>query len=472
MPDPQQPRCGQFTFYFSKCGHATSHKYHRAQTIEPDCNSNCIYDRTIDYWFWAGTEKRCSFCGLGQEHGFGTPHPIPESAEQRLILFSKVKEGMSLGEPDEVYNARFGEAAAWYNRKALEEIAFADARAQEPPKLSKGKLRTQRRLRHQNRCEVRRLKAKRRTEKWVHSVREEQYRAVKANIDVGKQPFIMGDINNPYMDIYSEVPVASLPEPIDNCAWCQYPLNDIKECGKPYCLPCGHMFHLNCVTELFKRRAEAEEKEVCKCPLCTVWFRDLRFVPDFYDRYSAREYEFDSEASSSVLSESDVGDEKGDPPPPWIFQPELLGAVPGWLENQIGTRSNLRLREIVHNSINSRGQAGTTLDKDNPSSLTGRRPGTNRLLDHFGTLETAHHGGPDEDHMQESGDPEAFDPNSTIPSPCSTETENGSLLEAEASTRNRLPLAPAVERGQARKRKARRGRTGSNNRSGKRPRRN
>jgi hypothetical protein len=205
---------------------------------------------------------------------------------------------MSLGEPDEIYNARFDSAAAWYNRKALEEIALADAPANEPFKMGQGKLRTQRRLRHRNRCEIRRLRANRRTERWVHNVREEQSRAVKQNTDIGKQPFIMGDIGNPYMDIYSEVPIASLPEPIDNCAWCQYPLSDIKECGKPYCLPCGHMFHLNCVTELFKRRAEAEEKEVCKCPLCTVWFRDLRFIPEFYDRYSTREREFDSEASS------------------------------------------------------------------------------------------------------------------------------------------------------------------------------
>jgi len=77
-----------------------------------NCNSNCIYDKNIDYWFWAGKDKRCSFCGLGQEHGFGTQHPIPENEGPRLLLFEKVKEGTTLEEPDEIYNARFDEAAA------------------------------------------------------------------------------------------------------------------------------------------------------------------------------------------------------------------------------------------------------------------------------------------------------------------------------------------------------------------------
>jgi len=86
----------QFTFYFSKCGHATSHNYHRTPKSGENCNSNCIYDKNIDYWFWAGKDKRCSFCGLGQEHGFGTQHPIPENEGPRLLLFEKVKEGTTL----------------------------------------------------------------------------------------------------------------------------------------------------------------------------------------------------------------------------------------------------------------------------------------------------------------------------------------------------------------------------------------
>ena len=284
MLTSDENRCGQFTFYFSKCGHATSHKYHRAPDSGPDCNSNCIYDRKIDYWFWAGKDKRCSFCGLGQEHGFGTQHPIPEDEGLRMILFEKVKEGMILSEPDDVYNAQFDEAAEWYNRKAMEAIALADdrAKAQNP---SPGKLRTQRRLRHENRREIRRLRAKRRTERWVQNVRDEQYTAMKGNVEVGKQPFIIGDVGNPYMDLFSEASLTSLTPPIDNCALCQYPLDDVRDCGNPHSLPCGHKFHLRCLEEIFDRRAAGEEKEIHKCPLCKVWFRDLRefqtFTVDF-----------------------------------------------------------------------------------------------------------------------------------------------------------------------------------------------
>jgi len=116
-------------------------------------------------------------------------------------------------------------------------------------------------LRFKNRREVRRLRAKRRTERWVQNIRDEQYRVVKVSVAVGKQPFIIGGVGNPYMDLFSKVFVISLAHPIDNCVMCQCPLDNIEECGGPYSLPCGHMFHLNCMEELFTKRAESDDKE-------------------------------------------------------------------------------------------------------------------------------------------------------------------------------------------------------------------
>jgi hypothetical protein len=453
MPTTTQSRCGQFTFYFSKCRHATSHNYHRPPNSGADCNSNCLYDRKIDYWFWAGKDKRCSFCGLGQEHGFGTQHPIPDDEGQRLILFEKMKEGMVLSEPDDVYNERFDEAAAWYNQKALEAIALADARAKEQ-NPSSGRPRTQRRLRFKNRREIRRLRAKRRTERWVQNVRDEQYAAVKENMEVGKQPFIIGEVGNPYMDLLSEVAVISLPQPMDNCAICQYPLNHVRECGNPYCVPCGHMFHLHCLEELFDRRTDSEEKEVYKCPLCNTWFGDLRKVPNFYDQCRSYEKEFDSDASSSELSDSEDEEEIGDPPPPWIFRPDELGDVPEWLENRTRTRSNARLREIVQGSIASRVHAETAED-DSSLSQPRCRPGTRALLNHFGIIPQASTVEANEHCVPERNVPGISENNSTRPS-SSTETESGSLFDSGSGTVLHSPRTPGTARGQGRKRKPKR----------------
>jgi hypothetical protein len=452
MPTSDENRCGQFTFYFSKCGHATSHNYHRAPISGIDCNSNCIYDRKIDYWFWAGKDKRCSFCGLGQEHGFGTQHPIPEDEGLRLILFQKVKEGMILSEPDDVYNAKFDEAAEWYNRKAMEAIALADerAKAQNP---SPGKLRAQRRLRHKNRRDIRRLRAKRRTERWVQNVRDEQYTAVKGNTEVGKQPFIIGDIRNPYMDLFSEASVTSLSHPIDNCALCQYPLNDIRECGNPHSLPCGHMFHLHCLQELFDRRAAAEEKEVYKCPLCKIWFRDLREVPDFYDRFRSHKQDFDSNASSSELSDSDAGVSTGDALPPWIFRPEALYSVPECLQCKNCTGGNARMRDIVQDSVVD----GTAVDPEpaeGPLSESGRRPGTRALLNHFKPVEASSDSEIEESHHLGQQEPEVLDISSGLPSPSSTATENGSLPQSvNNNTTNSAQTAPIADSAKTQRRK-------------------
>jgi hypothetical protein len=450
MPTSFQPRCGQFTFYFSKCGHATSHNYHRTPKSGENCNSNCIYDKNIDYWFWAGKDKRCSFCGLGQEHGFGTQHPVPEDEGPRLLLFEKVKEGMTLEEPDDVYNARFDEAAAWYNRRALEEIGLTDARTKEQTPNS-GTLRTQRRLRFKNRREVRRLRAKRRTERWVQNIRDEQYRAVKASVAVGKQPFIIGGVGNPYTDLFSKVFVISLAQPIDNCVMCQYPLDNIAECGGPYSLPCGHMFHLNCMEELFTKRAESDEKEVFKCPLCNVWFRDLREVPDFYDKYWRHQQEFNSNASSSILSASDDGEQKGDRPPPWIFRPEELFDVPEWLEKRTGTRSNIRLRGAVQNSLASQSQAETEADNSSPPQ-PARRPGTHALLSHLGTTEQVIDVEPDELQVRVQSQPEVAETNSTIANTPSMEIGNNSLSDAGNSLATNNPPAAATSRARARRR--------------------
>jgi hypothetical protein len=456
MPTSDENRCGQFTFYFSKCGHATSHNFHRAPDSGSDCNSNCIYDRKIDYWFWAGKDKRCSFCGLGQEQGFGTQHPIPEDEGLRLILFEKVKEGMILSEPDDVYNAKFDEAAEWYNRNAMEAIALADerAKAQNP---SPGKLRTQRRLRHENRREIERLRAKRRMERWVQNVRDEQYTAVKGNMEVGKQPFIMGDIGNPYMDLYSEASLTSLANPIDNCALCQYPLDDVRECGNPYSLPCGHMFHLRCLEELFDRRAAGEEKEIHKCPLCKIWFRDLREVPDFYGRFRSHNQDFDSNASSSELSDSDAGAPTGDVPPPWIFRPEAPYIVPELLQCNTCTRSDARLREIVHDSTVARNIAETEPGRLS-SSPPSRRPGTRALLNHIKSVEASGDSEVEESHLPSRQEPEVLEISSGLPPPSSTATVNGSLQGAvNSNTADSAPTAPIADsaRTQKRKRKSR-----------------
>jgi hypothetical protein len=474
MPTSDIDRCGQFTFYFSKCGHATSHNYHRAVDSGTDCNSNCIYDRKIDYWFWAGKDKRCSFCGLGQEHGFGTQHPIPEDEGLRMTLFERVKEGMILSEPDDVYNAKFDKAAEWYNRKAMEAIALADerAKAQNP---SPGKLRTQRRLRQENRREIRRLRAKRRTERWVQNVRDEQYAAVKGNMEVGKQPFIIGDIGNPYMDLFSEASVTSLPHPIDNCALCQYPLDDVRECGNPHSLPCGHMFHLHCLEELFDRRAVGEEKEVHKCPLCKVWFRNLREVPDFCGRFRSHKQDFDSNASSSELSESDAGAPTGDTPPPWIFRPKALHNVPKLLQCKTYTSSNAQIRETDRHSIAARIIASAEPDQFSLSE-SSRRPGTRVLLRHFKPVEASSDFEVEESLLPDQQEPEILETSTGLPNPSSTATENSSQLGAvNSNITNSARITPIADsvKSQRRKRKPRKVKNEGNEpniRSRKRPR--
>jgi len=299
------------------------------------------------------------------------------------------------------------------------------------------------------------LRAKRRTERWVQNVRDEQYQAVKDNLEVGKHPFIVGEVGNPYMDLFSKVLLNNLPQPIGNCAMCQYALSDIAECGSPYSLPCGHMYHLLCMDELFDRRADAEEKEVYKCPLCNAWYQDLRQVPDFYDSVWSHKQDFDSNASSSVLSESDDGEEKGDPPPPWIFRPEQLRDVPEWLENRTGTRSNARLRGIVQDSITARNEVATGGDEESSSPRPRRRPGTSALLSHFRIAEPDSDAEPD---TLENMQPEVLQETSTLEGRSSTETGNGSLQEGgDGQATSSLP-AHSAPRGHKKKRKSGRSR--------------
>jgi hypothetical protein len=274
-------------------------------------------------------------------------------------------------------------------------------------------------------------------------------------MEVGNQPFIIGHVENPYMDLFSEVAVTTLPQPIDNCVMCQYPLSDVGECGNPYSLPCGHMFHLHCMEELFNRRAKSEEKEIYKCPLCNVWFGDLREVPNFYDQCCNHELEFDSDAPSSELLDSDAGEDIGDPPPPWIFRPEELGNAPEWLESRTDTRSNARLREIVQDSIASRVHPETEEDHSSLSQPR-RRPGTRALLNHFGVITQASVVEADEHHVPKQNEFEVWENNSTRPNPSSTETENGSLLDQGNGSILHSSPVPGTVRDQGNKRKPRR----------------
>ncbi|CZR67930.1 uncharacterized protein PAC_17829 [Phialocephala subalpina] len=190
--------------------------------------------------------------------------------------------------------------------------------------------RTARRNRLLDRWDVRKFRARRRTEEWVNNIRAEQYDLTKAHVDVGSRPYIVTPTGNPYMDLYTEVPLPSLPVPIDNCAWCQFSLasqDAILESGPPNSLPCGHTFHYNCIVELFEKRTRAKEKEVRKCPLCNTWFRDVREIPDFYGRYRSKEHIFDSSCASSVMSESNCGDLRGDREPPWFEEMPAMESV-------------------------------------------------------------------------------------------------------------------------------------------------
>jgi hypothetical protein len=255
------------------------------------------------------------------------------------------------------------------------------------------------------------------------------------------------------MDLFSEASVASLTHPIDNCALCQYPLDDVRECGNPHSLPCGHMFHLHCLQELFARRVASEEKEIHKCPLCKVWFRDLREVPDFYDRFLSHRQDFESNASSSELSDSDAGAPTGDAPPPWIFRPEAPYSVPELLQCKTCSEGNARQRDIVQDSIVDGTKANAKPDEFS-SSQSSRRPGTRALLTHFKSVEASGDSEGEGSHLPNQQEPEVLEISPGLPSPSSTATENGSLLgSVNRNTTNSAPTAPTADSARTQKRK-------------------
>lgn len=133
------------------------------------------------------------------------------------------------------------------------------------------------------------------------------------HVDVGMRPYIVTPTGNPYMDLYTEVSLheLQLSVPVGNCAWYQFsliPADAMMESGRPNTLPCGHIFHYKCIVELFEKRIRAGEKEGHKCPLYSVWFRDVREIPGFYGRYRGKKHEFDSICENSELSASEVGE--------------------------------------------------------------------------------------------------------------------------------------------------------------------
>ncbi|KUJ13565.1 uncharacterized protein LY89DRAFT_754410 [Mollisia scopiformis] len=317
--------CGQFTFYFPRCSHATSHLLHLNTWSGTACNRNCVYDRGNDYWFYADQGSHCSYCGLGAQSGIGIKQTIPEDSKGRdrerffegLVRSGKICVGSAEEGAKEEYDAHYVRAVHQYNI-LIDALPTLNSKA---PILSLAQLRTKRRERTLDRWDVRRFRAKRRTEEWVRNIRAEQYAKTKAHVEVGSRPFIVTPTGNPHMDLYTEVSIKGLPVPIDNCAWCQFSLSSseaIAESGPPSSLPCGHTFHYNCIVELFEKRTKAGEKEKHKCPLCSVWFRDVREIPDFYGRYRNSEHVFDSCCDSSVLSKSDAGDIRGHTGPPWM----------------------------------------------------------------------------------------------------------------------------------------------------------
>ncbi|PMD14666.1 hypothetical protein NA56DRAFT_369265 [Hyaloscypha hepaticicola] len=268
-------------------------------------------------------------------------------------------------------------------------------------------------------------------------------------MEVGKQPFIIGDIGNPYMELFSDASVTSLSNPIDNCALCQYPLNDVRECGNSHSLPCGHMFHLHCLQELFDRRAVAEEKEVHKCPLCKVWFQDY-----FYDRFRSHKQDFDSNASSSELSDSDAGAPMGDAPPPWIFRPEALFSIPEFLHCKTCTRSNGRMRDTVQDSIVDGIKALDAEPTEFTLSDSSRRPGTRALLNHFKPVEASSDSEIEESHVPDQQEPEVLETSPGLPSLSSTATESGSPLRSvNSNINNSTPAAPIAVSVRTRRRK-------------------
>lgn len=323
--------CGQFTFYFPLCSHATSHRFHLNTWSGLLCSRNCVYERTFDYWFYADEGSLCSYCGLGPAtgrlgpaSGIGTLQNIPseESGMVREHFFENLIQSGKFGgasgpEGKAEYESCHRRAVAQYNM-LIDRIPPFSPTINVP---TFAQARTARRKRLLDRWDIRKFRARRRTEEWVNNIRAEQYDLTKAHVEVGSRPYIVTPTGNPYMDLYTGVPLPALPVPIDNCAWCQFSLasqDAIADSGSPNSLPCGHTFHYNCIVELFEKRTRAKEKEVCKCPLCNTWFRDVREIPDFYGRYRSKEHGFDSNYESSVLSESDCGDLRGDREPPWL----------------------------------------------------------------------------------------------------------------------------------------------------------
>lgn len=320
--------CGQFTFYFPRCSHATSHLFHLNTWSGTVCNKNCVYDQGNDYWFYADEGSHCSYCGLGQIYGIGAKQTIPDETDdknskarevffERLITNGKLCAGPVDEEARQEYNEYYLRAVLQYN-KLIDAIPTPCCK---PTILTPAQERTKRRGRLLDRWDIRRLRARKRTEEWVKNIRIEQYDKTKAHVEVGSRPYIVTPTGNPHMDLYTTVQIKALPLPIDNCAWCQFGLASqeaITESGGPSSLPCGHTFHYNCIVELFEKRTKAGEKERHKCPLCNVWFKDVREIPDFYGRYREKEHAFDSDAQSSVLSGSEMGDLKGHLGPPWL----------------------------------------------------------------------------------------------------------------------------------------------------------
>ncbi|KAE8448838.1 hypothetical protein EG329_008840 [Mollisiaceae sp. DMI_Dod_QoI] len=376
-PEPARPttkaselhHCGQFTLYFPRCGHATSHPFHLNVWSGLVCNKNCVYERIFDYWFYADEGSLCSHCGLGARCGLGTLQTMPEEADgeghRREAFFEHlISSGKLGGTGREEYESYHLRAVAQYNM-LIEGITRPKVTV-----LSPAQARTERGKRLLDRWDIRRMRARRRTEEWVNKIRAEQYVSTKRHVEVGKRPYIVAPTGNPYMDLYTEIPLPALPVPIDNCAWCQFSLccsDAIKESGPPNALPCGHTFHYNCIVDLFEKRTRAEEKDRCKCPLCNVWFRDVREIPDFYGRYRTKEHIFDSSCGSSVLSRSEEGDLRGHREPPWLEEPSVRDSEDAReeeVEDSTETRKSSSVADQVElNAVISRQELSSTVEQ-------------------------------------------------------------------------------------------------------------
>ena len=368
---------------------------------------------------------------------------------------------------DEIYDLAFDEAATTYNELAMEAMERVEGK-KEDEKLSDGDLKRQRRFRHENRRKLRELRAERRVKKWVQNVEDDQYAAIKGNVEIGQQPFIHAFGDNPFGDLFVWVPVHKLLQPIDNCAMCQYPLNEVEENGGPFALPCKHMFHLQCLEELFEKRSE--EEEVFKCPLCNVWFRDVREMPvDFCDHYFDQGRDFDSNASSSVLSATDNGDETRGPPPPWLFDNNQLKEVPKWDENTIERRPDAVTGEAVQDSLDPRSPVEIPTSADESLPQQTRRRGRSAIANHNGTILQAIQEGVREGHGPEVTESGMSEVSSAAPTPPSAEIEDESLLETGDSVFNTSPPPLLSARAPSRKRQPPKGREEPSTRKRRRP---